>query len=189
MSPSLVQESDLLGWSWSRSWSFLFKWSFGQNDLDHLCDLDLWSRSLFKWSSRTLLSWHITRPLQNSSYSGFRAFDQSSKFRTWSARARGHQISREFYAFEPECLEERRASPNPVSRWMVIDAEQSFTLARAHPLKSSRGAIHKWRQLHIRDFGPFPPHLSVPNPRNLPNFNQNLGKPPSSLLTSLMHEP
>ena len=55
MSPSLVQESDLLGWSWSRSWSFLFKWSFGYNDLDHLSDLDLWSRSLFKWSSRTLI--------------------------------------------------------------------------------------------------------------------------------------
>ena len=54
MSPSLVQESDLLGWSWSRSWSFIFKWSFGLNDLDHLSDLDLWCRSLFKWSSRTL---------------------------------------------------------------------------------------------------------------------------------------
>ena len=54
MSPSLEQQSDLLRWSWSRSWSFLFKWSFGKNDLDHLSDLDLWSRSLFKWSSRTL---------------------------------------------------------------------------------------------------------------------------------------
>ena len=57
MSPSLVQESDLLGWSWS--WSFFSKWSFGQNDLDHLSDLDLWSRSLFKWSSRTLPGAHL----------------------------------------------------------------------------------------------------------------------------------
>ena len=57
ISPSLVQQSDLLRWSWSGSWSFHFKWSFGWNDLDHLSDLDLWSRSLFMWSSRALLIW------------------------------------------------------------------------------------------------------------------------------------
>jgi len=51
----LVQQSDLLRWSWSRSWSSLLKWSFVSNDLDHLSDLDLWSRSLFMWSSWTLI--------------------------------------------------------------------------------------------------------------------------------------
>ena len=39
------------------------------------------------------------------------------------------------------------------------------------------GAMHKWRLLNSRDFGPPPSPLSVPDSRNLPSFGQNLANP------------